>query len=67
MMNFYLVRGRVEKTEYEGEKTEFEDIRLVKANSIEEAEQKYEAYWEAQTVLYGHYYIAYGTAMETVE
>lgn len=66
-MNIYLVKGRVEKTEYEGEKEFFEEIRLVKANSMEEAEQKYEAYWEAQTVLYGHYYSAYGTAMETVE
>ena len=66
-MNIYLVKGRVKKTEYEGEAEWFEDIRLVKANSIEEAEQKYEAYWEAQTVLYGHYYSAYGTAMETVE
>ena len=66
-MNIYLVKGRVEKTEYEGEKTSFEDIRLVKANSVEEAEQKYEAYWDARSVEYGHYYSAYGTAMETVE
>ena len=66
-MNFYLVKGRVDKTKYEGEKTSFEDIRLVKANSIEEAKQKYEAYWEAQTVKYDHYYQAWCDVLETVD
>jgi hypothetical protein len=67
MMNIYLVKGRVKKTEYEGEAEWFEEIRLVKANSIEEAEQKYEAYWEAKDVDYGHYYSVWGEVLEIVE
>jgi hypothetical protein len=65
-MEYFLVKGIVYKTFYMGEETRFDDIRLVKANSIEEAEQKYEDYWRNKTDEYSVYYHASGYATETI-
>jgi len=66
-MEYFLVRGTVYKTPYIGEETSFEDIRLVKADSLEEAEQKYEDYWRSKTDEYSVYYYASGNAIETID
>lgn len=65
-MEYYLVRGTVYRTYYMGEEERHEDIRLVKANSAEEAEQKYEDYWSNKTEQYSVYYHATGFAEETI-
>ena len=45
-MNLYLVRGEVERSKYMDDKKEwFKDIRLVKANSEEDARNKWTDYW----------------------
>ena len=65
-MEYYLVKGTVYKTPYMGDEERHEDIRLVKANSAEEAEQKYADYWEKKTSEYSIYYYATGFAEETI-
>lgn len=65
-MEYFLVRGTVYMTPYMGDQTSFEDIKLVKANSVEEAEQKYEDYWRNKTDEYSVYYHASGSAEETL-
>ena len=65
-MESFLVKGKVYKTLYMGDETSFEDIRLVKADSLGEAERKYQNYWEEQTSEYSVYYHAYGEAQETI-
>jgi hypothetical protein len=65
-MEYFLVNGKVYKTLYMGDETSFEDIRLVKANSLSEAERKYENFWEAKTSEYSVYYRAYGVAQQTI-
>jgi hypothetical protein len=66
-MNIFLVDGRVSQTKYMGESYVFKELRLVKANSREEAEEKYQNYWCNKTVEYNVYYHADGRALQTVE
>lgn len=65
-MEYFLVRGTVYKTPYMGDEEIFDDIRLVKAETTEEAQQKYEDYWLAQTSEYSVYYYATGYVEETI-
>lgn len=65
-MEYFLVRGTVYKTAYMGDEKVFDDIRLVKANTAEEAKQKYEDYWQNQTIEYSVYYYATGHVEETI-
>jgi hypothetical protein len=65
-MDYFLVRGTVYKTEYMGDETRFDDVRLVKAYHKIEAEEKYEEYWRLKTSEYSVYYHATGHAFETV-
>jgi hypothetical protein len=65
-MEYFLVKGTVNKTPYMGKETRFEDIRLVMAYSASEAEQKYADYWQNKTDPYSMYYSAFGEALETI-
>ena len=65
-MEYFLVKGIVRKTPYMGDTTSFEDTRLVKADSPDQAERKFQNYWEAKTSEYSVYYTAYGEALETI-
>jgi hypothetical protein len=65
-MEYYLVNGTVSKTPYMGKEERFQDTKLVKATSAEEAKQKFEDYWEGQTNEYSVYYYAYVYAEETI-
>jgi hypothetical protein len=64
---YFLVTGTVEKTPYMNDSQKYDDMRLVKAYSMIEAEQKYMMYWENQSEKYGTVYRAYGVdATETI-
>jgi len=66
-MELFLVKGTVYKTTYMGDVWQFDDLRLVRAESAGEAERKWEAWWEAKTDEYSVYYRASGEAIDTVE
>lgn len=55
-MNLFLVRATIDKSEYMGDESQFEDIRLVKASDYSEVEQKYCRYWESRGSAYGTSY-----------
>jgi len=46
---------------------EFDDIRLVVADSPGEAERKFDAFWNAKSEDYGVRYWASGDCIETIE
>ena len=53
----YLVQGTIDRTEYMAEKGRtFDDVKLVWADSLAEAERKFIAHWEGQTKEYSVYY-----------
>ena len=66
-MNYYLVEGRVRTSEYMRDTVTFNEVRLVKATSPKEAEEKYEKYWESKSSDYEVSYYATATALETIE
>lgn len=66
-MNYYLVEGRVRASEYMRDPVVFNEVRLVKATSPNEAEEKYEKYWESKSSSYDVSYYAAATALETIE
>lgn len=66
-MEIFLVQARVERSEYMGSSHEFDDIRLVKAVSPEEAQLKYVQYWDAKGASYGtSYYMLKCDVVETI-
>jgi hypothetical protein len=65
-MEYFLVKGTVRKILYMGTDTSFQDIRLVKADSPDQAERKFQNYWEDKTSEYSVYYHACGEAQETI-
>lgn len=66
-MEIFLVQARVERSEYMGSSHEFDDIRLVKAESAEQAEHKFKAYWEGKSTSYGTtYYVLSCDVVETI-
>ena len=66
-MELFLVKARVERSEYMGSPHEFDDIRLVKAVSPEEAQLKYVMYWDAKSASYGtSYYVLKCDVLETL-
>lgn len=58
-MNIWLAIANIEKTEYMGSTTKFDDIRLVMAATAEEAEKKYNDYWENQGSTYSTSYFVH--------
>ena len=66
-MNYYLVEGRIRKTDYMCDTIIFNEVRLVKAASPNEAEEKYEKYWEDKSSDYSVMYHARGSVLETIE
>jgi len=65
-MEYFLVKGIVYATEYMEKENKFEDIRLVKADSKEEALEKYDNYWSSKTSEYSVYYFVHGEVIETI-
>lgn len=65
-MNIFLVEGTVRVSEYMGDSHSFKDLRLVEAESEEEAHDKYESYWDRKTVEYSTYYHASARVKETI-
>ncbi len=61
MSKFFLVRCKVECTPYMGKSRIIDDIRLVKADTMDEAKEKYERWWADKTDEYSMYYTAYGS------
>ena len=66
-MDVFLVKGSIRYTPYMGDTEIFDDIRLVKANTATEAEEKYQSWWEAKSSEYSHSYWASSEVLETVE
>jgi hypothetical protein len=67
-MNFWLVKACVERSEYMASSHEFDDLRLVRAESAQEAQSKYHRYWEMKSFSYGtSYYVLTCEVVETVE
>lgn len=65
---YFLVKATIHITQYMGKETKEQDIRLVKANSADEARLKYETYWTNKTHEYSVYYsVWYVEVMETIE
>ena len=48
----FLARATIKRSEYMGDTTSFEDVRLVFAADEGEAFDKYEAYWESRSEAY---------------
>ncbi len=55
-MSYYLATISLEITQYEGETTKSQVIRLVKASSLQEAESKAIQHYEGKTEQYSVYY-----------
>lgn len=56
-MQLFLVKAQIAQTYYMSEKDYlFEDIRIVMADTHEEAGNKYCKFWEEKTVEYSIYY-----------
>jgi hypothetical protein len=55
-MEIWLVKGTVCKTEYMGDEHRFDDVRLVKAWTSNQAREKFEQFWESKTDEYSVYY-----------
>lgn len=66
-MNYYLVKGHIRTTEYMRDTITFDEVRLVKATSPKEAEEKYEKFWESKSSDYEVSYYASGSVLETIE
>ena len=66
-MNYYLVKGHIRTSEYMRDAFVFDEVRLVKATSPKEAEEKYEKYWEDKSSDYSVMYHARGSVLETIE
>jgi hypothetical protein len=67
-MNMFLVKGRVERSEYMSSSREFDDIRLVKADSMEEAKLKYVLYWSDKSSSYSYsHFVLSCEVLETVQ
>ena len=61
-MNVYLVKGRIRRHDYMAHTNApntSKDLRIVFADTIEEAGKKYEKFWEDQSVEYSHSYSVY--------
>jgi len=68
MGELYLVKGTIHRTYYQGKSDSFDDQRLVRAESVEAAEEKYTAWWSAQTDEYSVYYrVRSCEVLETLE
>lgn len=66
-MNYYLVKGHIRTSEYMRDAFVFDEVRLVKATSPKEAEEKYEKFWNNKSSEYDVSYYASGSVMETIE
>lgn len=58
-MKIYLATATIEKTPYMGKSTPFVDQNIVLADTRDEAEEKYRAYWEAKDDPYSVSYHVY--------
>ena len=65
-MKYFLVEGTVNVTEYMGDERSFKDLRLVEADTEQEAHDKFVDYWERKTVDYSTYYHARANVKETI-
>lgn len=67
-MKYFLVEGNIIISNYMSDdrhsKTEY---RLVRAETPDQAEEKYVAHWESRSEQYGRTYWADCTVMETIE
>lgn len=67
-MTYFLVKATVLETPYMNETKRYEDIRLVKAETQDEAEQKYENYWTSKDDPYATGYSVYSiNVLNTIE
>lgn len=68
MSKIFLVRCDVRRTPYMGDHQLIKDMRLVIADDIFQAREKYEKWWSDRTDEYSVYYSALGAEItETVE
>lgn len=66
-MHLWLVKARIERSDYMASTNEFDDLRLVRAESAQQAERKYGHYWEMKSFSYGtSYYVLACEILETV-
>lgn len=55
--NLFLVRGTIERSYYMSEtKDKWDHMQLVVANTLQEAEDKFQQHWESKTIEYSVYY-----------
>lgn len=55
-MELFLVCGKIRRQEYMGDEKIVDDMRIIKAETFEEACEKYTKYWDDRTSQYSHYY-----------
>ncbi len=53
----FLAQGSIRETLYMAQSTAFEDMRLVEADNVDEAERKYTTYWESKSEEHGDNYM----------
>lgn len=56
MTNLFLVQGRIEYTPYMNDSEDFEVSQLVWADSIQEAEDIFDAHWENKSEMHSDSY-----------
>lgn len=67
-MKYFLVEGNVIISDYmDDDRHSEKEYRLVRAETAEQAEEKYKAYWEGRSEQYGRTYWAECFVMETIE
>jgi hypothetical protein len=67
MMKLFLITANVDYTPYMNDRVKTKDVRLVWADSSDEAKQKYEAYWESKGESNGDsYYVRVDSCSEAI-
>jgi hypothetical protein len=67
LMIYFLVKATICYTPYMGNDQKIEDIRLVLASDVSEAQRKYEMYWEKKCENHGDsYWIKMCDVQETI-
>lgn len=61
MNKIFLARCKVKCTPYMGKTRCIDDIRLVEAETIDDAREKYERWWSDRSEEYSVHYAAYGS------
>ncbi len=67
-MKIFLVQAEIEQTPYMEKTTKLKDIRIVLADSVDDAETKFKQYWNSQESKYSvNYWVNHVTITQALE